>query len=57
MKYPAITCEKFRPGRAGSLFCTTGIPLCRDEILSCYEMKKLFNVCLQEKIERKCIEI
>ena len=30
--YPAITCERFHPGKAGSLFCTAGIPLCRYEI-------------------------
>ena len=31
----AITCKKFRPDKMGSLFCTAGIPLCRDEIFPC----------------------
>ena len=28
----AITCKKLHPGKAESLFCTAGIPLCRDRI-------------------------
>ena len=27
--YCTITCEKFHPGKTGSLFCTAGIPLAR----------------------------
>ena len=33
--HPAITCKKFHPGKTGSLYCTAGIPLCRDEIFPC----------------------
>ena len=33
--YLAITCKKFHPDKAGSLFCTAGIPLCRNEIFPC----------------------
>ena len=33
--HPAIKCKKFHPGKTGSLFCTTGIPYCRDEIFPC----------------------
>ena len=33
--YFTITCEKFDPGKAGSLFCTAGIPLCCDEFSPC----------------------
>ena len=28
----AITCKTFHSSKSGSLFCTAGIPLCRDEI-------------------------
>ena len=31
----AIRSENFHPGKAGSLFYTAGIPLCRDEISPC----------------------
>ena len=30
--YLAITCKKFHRGKAGSLFCTAGIPLSWDKI-------------------------
>ena len=33
--HPAITCKTFHPEKTGSLFCTAGIPLCRDEIFPC----------------------
>ena len=33
--HPAITCKTFHPIKTGSLFCTAGIPLCRDEIFPC----------------------
>ena len=29
--YPAIICEKFHRGKTGFLFCTAGIPICRNE--------------------------
>ena len=32
---PVITCKTFHPCKTGSLFCTAGIPLCRDVIFSC----------------------
>ena len=33
--YPLVTREKFHSGKTGSLFCTAGILLCRDEIFPC----------------------
>ena len=33
--YPAITCEKFHPGKMWSLFCTAGFPPCLDKIFLC----------------------
>lgn len=33
--YSTITWEKFYPGKAGFLFCTAKILLCRDEIFPC----------------------
>ena len=33
--HPAITCKTFHPCWTGSLLCTAGIPLCRDEIFPC----------------------
>ena len=33
--YLVITCKKFHPSKAGYLFCTAGIPLCRDKTFPC----------------------
>ena len=41
--YPAITCEKFNAGIAGSLFCTTKILLCRDKLFSCNRWSPLIQ--------------
>ena len=47
--YLVIKRKKFHPGKAGSLFITAGIPLCRDEIYHVIAsarlsgMKKLIN--------------
>ena len=31
----AITCEKIHLGKAGSLFCTIGIPPCQEDMFPC----------------------
>ena len=33
--HPAIIWKKFHPVKTGSLYCTAGIPLCRDQIFPC----------------------
>ena len=60
--HSAITCKKFHPGKKGSLFCTAGIPLCRDKIFPCicFSPPKRDDKCTKthqfEKIHRSTFQ-